>query len=163
MKNTTLVLGLIVSSLLAGCGGGGGTSPIPGSSLTTTTTTTTTDALRTASINGSAAYVTTANMPVYTFGGDTAASQSACTGSCLATWPAVAPPGGALTAPWASFTRSDTSTLQLTINGHALYTFVSDQPLVANGDNVENFHIARPPASTSTGTGGSGGGTGPYP
>jgi predicted lipoprotein with Yx(FWY)xxD motif len=165
MKNTSLALGLIVSSLLAGCGGGGGTSAAPGSPPITGPTTSS-DALSTASLNGGPAFVTSANMPVYVFGGDKVANQSTCTGGCLSTWPAVAPPSGTLNAPWAAFTRTDNGTRQLTINGHALYTFVSDSPLVARGDNVENFHLARPAASSSTGggTGGTGGGnTGPYP
>jgi predicted lipoprotein with Yx(FWY)xxD motif len=161
MNNISLTLGLVLSALLAGCGGGGSTSASPGFTVTPVTST---DALSTASINGSPAFVTSSNMPVYTFGGDTAANQSACTGSCLSTWPSVTPPSGTLTAPWASFSRADNGALQLTINGHALYTFVSDSAFVARGDNVENFHIARPPASSGTGTGtGGGGGTGPYP
>ena len=159
MKNTSLALALIASALLAGCGGGGGTSAVPTSSFPTTPANPSTDALSTASINGAPTFVTPANMPVYVFGGDAVPNQSACTGSCLSVWPSVAPPSGTLTAPWASFTRSDNGALQLTINGHALYTFVSDSPGIARGDNVENFHLAHPPSSNSaTGAGG----TAPY-
>ncbi len=165
MKNTSFALGLVVSSLLAGCGGGGGTSaaPAPGPVSTIAPVTTTSSALSTASINGAPAFVTPASMPVYIFGGDTAANSSTCTGACLSTWPAVPPPAGTLTAPWASFTRADNRTLQLSVNGRALYTFVSDSPLVARGDNVENFHLARP-ADAGGDPGGTGpGNTGPYP
>jgi predicted lipoprotein with Yx(FWY)xxD motif len=165
MKNTSLVLGLIVASLLAGCGGGGSTSssPAPGPISTVPPVGTTSNALSTASINGAPAFVTSANMPVYIFAGDTTANSSTCTGTCLSTWPAVAPPSGTLSAPWASFTRTDNGTVQLSVNGHALYTFVSDSPLVARGDNVESFHLARP-ADSAGDAGGTGvGNTGPYP
>ena len=164
MKNASLALGLIVSSLLAGCGGGGGSYAAPGgSSPITSTTTTPTAPLSTASINGAPAFVTSSNMPVYIFDGDTAANTSSCTGTCLSTWPAVAPPSGTLTAPWASFTRTDTHALQLSVNGRALYTFVSDSPGVARGDNVESFHLARPTDSSGDAGGTNGGNTGPYP
>lgn len=162
MKHTSLVLGLIVSSLLAACGGGGGTSPAPaGGSITPITTPSA--VLSTATLNGGPAFVTAANMPVYIFGGDVAANTSTCTGACLATWPAVAPPSGTLVAPWASFTRTDTGALQLSVNGRPLYTFVSDSPLVARGDNVENFHLARPADTSGVAGNANGGDTGPYP
>jgi predicted lipoprotein with Yx(FWY)xxD motif len=163
MKNASLALGLIVSSLLAGCGGGGGTSAAPGSSSPVTTTTTTSAVLSTASINGAPAFVTPANMPVYIFDGDTAANTSTCTSTCLSTWPSVAPPSGkTLSSPWAQFTRTDNATVQLSVNGHALYTFVSDSPGVARGDNVESFHLARPADSAGDPGAGNGGNTGPY-
>ena len=158
MKNASLALGLIVSSLLAGCGGGGYSAP--GSSSTPVITSSA--ALRTASLNGGPAFITSSNMPVYIFGGDTAPNQSACTGGCLAVWPAVAPPGGTLTPPWAAFTRGDNGTVQLSVNGRALYTFASDSPLVARGDNVENFHLARPADAAGDAGSANGGNTGPY-
>jgi predicted lipoprotein with Yx(FWY)xxD motif len=165
MKNTSLLFGLIVSSLLAGCGGGGGTSAAPNPNpgpIATIAPVTSTNALTTASVAGAPAYVTPANMPVYIFGGDTAPNTSTCTGQCLATWPAVAPPSGTLNAPWASFTRTDNSTVQLSVNGHALYTFVSDSPFTARGDNVENFHLARPADAAGDAGATGGGNTGPY-
>jgi predicted lipoprotein with Yx(FWY)xxD motif len=101
--------------------------------------------LMTATINGGPAFITASQLPIYTFGGDTVANQSNCTGSCLTIWPAVPAPSGMLPAPFASFTRPDTGTVQLTYKGKPLYTFISDsQPLVATGDGVQNFHIARP-------------------
>jgi len=164
MKNTSLVLGLIVSSLLAGCGGGGGTSSTPSTTNPgpVATVAPSSNALSTASIGGAPAYITPANMPVYVFAGDTAANASTCTGTCLSTWPSVAPPSGTLTAPWASFTRADNGSTQLSVNGHALYTFVSDSPFVARGDNVENFHLARPADAAGDAGGNNGGNTGPY-
>ncbi len=162
MKNTSLVFGLIVSSLLAGCGGGGtSAAPNPGP-VVTIAPVTSTNALTTAAIAGAPAYVTPANMPVYIFGGDTTANTSACTGGCLAAWPSVAPPSGTLNAPWAAFTRADNGARQLSVNGHALYTFVSDTPLVAKGDGVDNFHLARPADAAGDAGGTGGGNTGPY-
>ena len=109
-------------------------------------------------IGGSPAFVTSSQLPVYTFGGDTVANQSACTGSCLQIWPSVAPPAGiALTSPWASFRRADNGATQLSYNGMALYTFVSDSPGVARGDNVQNFHLARPASSSTPAPPGGGG------
>lgn len=150
MKNILLALGL--TALLAGCGGGGSSAPMttPGTTTTPTTPTSAT-VLSTMTLNGGAAFVTSAQLPVYTFGGDTVANASSCTAAsgCLAIWPAVAPPTGTLTSPWASFTRSDNGAVQLSYNGAALYTFASDKPGVASGDGVENFHLARPLAAGS--------------
>ena len=140
MKN--LLIGLaLASSLLAACtgsGGNGNPAVIPGGSTTST------GVLQTQTLNGAPAFVTGANMPVYTFGGDTTANQSACTGGCLAVWPPVIAAGGTLPAPWASFTRSDTAAQQLSYTGKPLYTFVNDSPGIARGDGVNNFHLARP-------------------
>ena len=154
MKNITLALGF-AAALLAGCGGGGSSAPMNNTGTTTTPPASTT-VLSTMTLNGAAAFVTAAQLPVYTFGGDTVANASACTvaSGCLAIWPAVAPPAGTLPTPWASFTRSDNGALQLSYNGAALYTFASDKPGVASGDGVENFHLARPlPTGSSTGPG----------
>jgi predicted lipoprotein with Yx(FWY)xxD motif len=102
-------------------------------------------------------------MPVYVFDGDTVANSSTCTSTCLSTWPSVAPPSGkTLTTPWGQFTRADNASLQLSVNGHALYTFVSDSPGVARGDNVESFHLARPADTAGDPGTGNGGNTGPY-
>jgi predicted lipoprotein with Yx(FWY)xxD motif len=42
--------------------------------------------LQTAQLDGSAAYVTASNMPVYEFSGDMT-DMSNCTGGCLSVWP----------------------------------------------------------------------------
>ena len=155
MKNISLALGL-AAALLAGCGGGGSSSPYAGTptqpapsvqpSVTPSGT-----VLSTMSLNGAPAFVTSGQLPVYTFGGDTVANQSSCTaaGGCLGVWPPVAPPAGTLPTPWAAFTRADNGQMQLSYNGAALYTFVSDSPGVARGDGVENFHLSRPLAAGS--------------
>ena len=156
MKNISLALSL-AAALLAGCGGGGSTgTAVPGGTTTTPTAPTTTTPLSTMTLNGGTAFVTAAQLPVYTFGGDTVANQSMCTvaGGCLAVWPSVTPPAGTLPTPWSSFTRSDNGALQLAYNGAALYTFTGDKPGVATGDGVQNFHLARPVATgTPTGPG----------
>jgi predicted lipoprotein with Yx(FWY)xxD motif len=147
MKITSIAFALVASILFAACGGGGSTGSsaytptIPQPQPTATVAST---VLQTAVLKGSPAFVTANNMPVYTFGGDTTANQSTCTGGCLQIWPAVAAATGTLPAPWASFTRGDNGMLQLSYKGQPLYTFASDSPGVANGDGVENFHLARP-------------------
>lgn len=156
MKNISLALGL-AAALLAGCGGGGSSTPVqPGTSSNspstpTTSPTSSNSVLSTMTLNGGTAFVTSGQLPVYTFAGDTVANQSSCTaaGGCLGVWPPVSPPAGTLPAPWAAFVRADNSQMQLSYNGAALYTFVSDSPGVARGDGVENFHLARPLAAGS--------------
>jgi predicted lipoprotein with Yx(FWY)xxD motif len=152
MKNISLALAL-VSALLAGCGGGstGPAVPNSGTPITTPPTTTSSTVLSTMTLNGGPAFVTAAQLPVYTFGGDTVANQSTCTvaSGCLGLWPSVTPPAGTLPSPWSEFTRSDNGAVQLSYNGAALYTFTGDKPGVANGDGVMNFHLARPLAAGS--------------
>ena len=79
-------------------------------------------------------------MTVYTFTKDTADSgKSACTGACLATWPAVTVPAGSKPSAGTgaggklgTITRSDDQTLQVTYNGLPLYFFSGDH---AAGDS----------------------------
>jgi predicted lipoprotein with Yx(FWY)xxD motif len=151
MKHVSIAYVLIASSaLLTACGGGGGTSSSP-NALPRTAPGAAADpnsvVLQSATINGAPAFITAAQLPVYTFGGDTLANQSACTGSCLALWPPVAPPTGTLPAPWSSFARADNRQQQLSYNGQPLYTFVNDSALTANGDGFQNFQLARPLAT----------------
>ncbi len=165
MKNiTTLAAGLVLSSaLFAGCNGGGGGSaappnfgtpgggstPVPTSAPSSAPTGSPAAGLSTAGVNGTPGFVTTSGMATYTFDGDTVANQSACTGGCLAVWPAVPAPSGTLSAPWSAFVRGDDGVHQIAYNGKPLYTFVNDStPGVATGDGVDGFHIARPAAAT---------------
>ena len=149
MKHRSIAFVLIASSLLTACGGGAG-SITPNASPQAPPTTAVSDSsvLQTAVINGGPAFITAAQLPVYTFGGDTVANQSACTGGCLALWPAVAPPTAALPSPWSSFTRSDNGQQQLSYNGKPLYTFATDSALLATGDGFQNFQRARPLAGS---------------
>ncbi len=81
-------------------------------------------------------------MTVYTFAKDTKDSgTSACTGGCLAKWPAVTVAAGVAAAAGdgasgqiGTITRADDGTLQVTYNGLPLYYFSGDKaPGDANG------------------------------
>jgi predicted lipoprotein with Yx(FWY)xxD motif len=91
-------------------------------------------------------------MTVYIFTKDVKDSgKSACTGSCLETWPALTVPAGAtptggtaLTGKLGTITREDDGTLQVTYNGLPLYFFKNDQaPGDANGI-YENWEAVKP-------------------
>jgi len=79
-------------------------------------------------------------MTVYTFDKDVANSgTSACTGGCLAKWPALTVPAGStltgasgVAGKLGTITRADDSTLQVTYNGKPLYFFTGDK---AAGDS----------------------------
>ena len=79
-------------------------------------------------------------MTVYTFTKDTANSgKSACTGGCLATWPALTVPAGSKPSAGTgaggklgTITRSDDGAIQVTYNGLPLYFFSGDH---AAGDS----------------------------
>ncbi len=74
-------------------------------------------------------------MTVYTFTKDAANSgNSACTGGCLTTWPALTVPAGTtptassdITGTLATITRADNGALQVTFNGLPLYFFSKDK------------------------------------
>jgi len=84
-----------------------------------------------------------AGHPLYTYGGDEQ-GVSNCTGQCLADWPAYAATTTTnLPANVTVITRSD-STKQYAYKGMALYTFIGDSSSQPTGDNVSNFHIAKP-------------------
>jgi predicted lipoprotein with Yx(FWY)xxD motif len=156
-------LGLL-GLFLAGCGatsgglyGGGGSSSTP-----------------TAAPTGSAAVVKTATATVmgqsetiltdskgdtlYYYKSDTATS-SACTGSCLSDWPPLLSSGGAPTSPSSLPGKlavlSDANGMQVTYNGHPLYTFIGDTaPGMVSGEGVNNFSVATTNLAVLTGTGG---------
>jgi predicted lipoprotein with Yx(FWY)xxD motif len=79
-------------------------------------------------------------MTVYTFAKDTADSgTSACTGTCLTTWPALTVPAGSTPTAGSgaggklgTITRSDDGSIQVTYNGLPLYFFSGDH---AKGDS----------------------------
>jgi predicted lipoprotein with Yx(FWY)xxD motif len=174
MKNVLFAAGLLLAALLAACSGGAGSSPTPttpsGSGVTPTPAATATpvaasptptatatpasaaNPLATATIQGGPAFVTSTGFATYFYTGDTTPNQSNCTGGCLAAWPPVSAPAGALPVPWSEFTRSDDGVVQLTYNGSPIYTFASDtQAGVATGNGVAGFILARP-AATATPT-----------
>jgi predicted lipoprotein with Yx(FWY)xxD motif len=85
-----------------------------------------------ATIDGVETFVNSASLPVYTFSADSS-NSSVCTAGCLAAWPAVIAPAGALTTGFSSFKRSDTGQMQLAYNNLPLYTFVGDSADKATG------------------------------
>jgi predicted lipoprotein with Yx(FWY)xxD motif len=94
----------------------------------------------------------TSGMTVYIFTKDTKDSgTSACTGDCLATWPALTVPAGAtpsggsgVTGTLGTITRADDGSLQVTYNGLPLYFFKNDSaPGDANGV-YENWEAVKP-------------------
>ncbi|TAM70832.1 MAG: hypothetical protein EPN48_04755 [Microbacteriaceae bacterium] len=112
-----------------GSGGGGGSSSAPsssgasGSSASGSLATATTP-LGTIVVNGS-------KMTVYVFDQDTVGEKSsACTGSCITTWPAVTSASATPTATGVTGTLgtipAPDGKLQVTLNGYPLYTYVGD-------------------------------------
>jgi predicted lipoprotein with Yx(FWY)xxD motif len=91
-------------------------------------------------------------MTVYIFTKDVKDSgASACTGECLANWPALTVPAGStpsggsgVTGTLGTITRTDNGTLQVTYNGLPLYFFINDK---APGDSTgvyENWEAVTP-------------------
>ncbi|MDE1865019.1 MAG: hypothetical protein KGH94_00040 [Candidatus Micrarchaeota archaeon] len=85
---------------------------------------------------------------LYTYGNDVPNSgTSACTGACLANWPAfytanLTLASGLNASDFNVITRSG-GALQLTYKGWPLYFFVADhQPGQINGNGVNNFRLA---------------------
>lgn len=103
------------------------------------------------------AFLVDANgMTLYTFANDTP-SASACTGQCLANWPALTVESAdALTAGpgvvgrLGTIQREDTGALQVTYNHKPLYRWVNDAaPGDATGHNVRDvWFVARPQTLT---------------
>jgi predicted lipoprotein with Yx(FWY)xxD motif len=148
MTILALALGL-VGIILAGCGasggglyGSGGTNT-PGSSSTAASI-----GSATAMVNGQSVTILTdsSGKTLYYFKPDTA-TTSACTGSCASIWPPELSPGGAPTST-GNLTGtlgviSDANGVQVTYNGHPLYTFASDTSAgMTSGEGVNNFFVA---------------------
>jgi predicted lipoprotein with Yx(FWY)xxD motif len=86
--------------------------------------------------------------PLYTYAPDTD-NTSNCTGTCLTTWPPyLATATTALPSGITTFKRSDTGAMQYAYNGMPLYYFTGDSNGQVTGNNVDNFQIAKPAAST---------------
>jgi predicted lipoprotein with Yx(FWY)xxD motif len=88
--------------------------------------------------------------PLYTYGGDSSGTSN-CTGSCLANWPVYQDTGSTsnLPAGVGTIKRSDNGQTQYTYMGMPLYYFSTDGNGQVTGNGVDNFHIAKPSASSS--------------
>jgi len=149
-RSTALIALTAVAVLLTACGGSG-TATTPPAVTTTTTQATTTVAATTSATSGGAAGATvnahvvgsagtvlvaaSNDMTLYNFTKDTKDSgTSACTGGCLATWPALTVPAGqtpvagdGVTGKLGTITRTDDGSIQVTYNGLPLYFFKNDK------------------------------------
>ena len=142
-----LALAAVVAVLvIAGCGGGGGGSSSSsseaggGSGVEGTIGATEIEGL-------GAVLVDSEGMTVYDFTVDEG-TRSNCYGGCEAAWPPVTTTGkptageGAMTAALGTTKRKD-GTLQVTYEGHPLYTFAEDEaPGEANGNEAEGTWFA---------------------
>lgn len=81
---------------------------------------------------------------LYTYGSDTP-GVSNCSGSCLYSWPIYDASNAPASLPTnvTVITRSDGSK-QYAYKGMPLYTFTADSAGQVTGDNVSNFHVAKP-------------------
>jgi predicted lipoprotein with Yx(FWY)xxD motif len=92
------------------------------------------------------------NMTVYTFSNDTAGNgKSACTGGCLAKWPAVTVPAGAtatggygVTGTIGTITRADNGALEVTYNGLPLYFYAGDTAPGDTNGSYPNWNLVKP-------------------
>ena len=107
-------------------------------------------------------------LTVYLFEKDKGKTSS-CYGPCASAWPPVTTSsmpraGGGATAAKLATTRRSDGTLQVTYNGHPLYTYADDsKPGQTNGEGVDEFGAewyALSPAGTTVED--SGGGSGSY-
>jgi predicted lipoprotein with Yx(FWY)xxD motif len=91
-------------------------------------------------------------MTVYTFTQDVKDSgTSACTGGCLARWPALTVPAGTtptagdgVTGALGTITRSDDGTIQVTYNGLPLYFFSGDSAAGDANGVYPNWEAVKP-------------------
>jgi predicted lipoprotein with Yx(FWY)xxD motif len=131
---------VLAALVIAGCGGGGSSSSGSGTSGGTATGGGT---IGTAEIEGlGTVLVDSQGMTVYDFTVDNG-TMSNCYGGCEAAWPPVTTTGkptageGAMASALGTTKRKD-GTLQVTYEGHPLYTFSGDEgPGEANGNEAE--------------------------
>jgi predicted lipoprotein with Yx(FWY)xxD motif len=125
------VLG-VAAVVLLGVAVGNATTSAPATASTTATT------LKTTTIGGTTVLTNGKGFTLYSFAPDTP-TTSKCYGSCAAYWPPAigsSAAGSGLPGKTGTIKRTDGS-LQLTYNGHPLYTYIGDSaPGQANGNNV---------------------------
>jgi predicted lipoprotein with Yx(FWY)xxD motif len=127
---TTAVLG-VAAVVLLGVAVGNAAGSAPASASTDT-------ALKTTSIGGKTVLTNGKGFTLYSFAPDSP-TASKCYGTCAAYWPpaiGTAAAGAGLPGKTTTIKRTDGS-LQLTYDGHPLYTYVGDSaPGQASGNNV---------------------------
>lgn len=170
-KRTQLlaIFGMLIAVVLAGCGasggaGYGGSTTNAGSGNASATSTPTNSNATTGAATVKLAAVTvkgTAKMVLTNDKGltlyyrtDDTATNPACTGGCLTTWPPLLSPGSAPTAPTGATGTfallNDSNRSQVEYNGHLLYTFAGDAAAGdANGEGIGNIWFVAAPADLS--------------
>ena len=151
MRWTTTATALAAALLLSGCGGGGdATTAEPASESAAGTSSEPApapapaeDALATGDSDLGEIVVDADGRTVYVFDADEPGSgESACTGECAATWPAVragddAPTSAGVDGELGTIEREDGS-LQVTLDGRPLYLFAGDgSPGDVTGQGVD--------------------------
>jgi predicted lipoprotein with Yx(FWY)xxD motif len=166
-----LAAGLALFSLaLAGCGAansgtGGYNYGPPAANTTAPTSSVAVVKTATATVNGQSVTILTngSGDTLYYYKPDSATS-SACTGGCASAWPPLLSPAGAPTSsanlPGKLGVLSDANGMQVTYNGHPLYTFANDTSAgMVTGNGVENFLVATVNLPVLSGSGGNAGPT----
>src|SRR5260221_14485361 len=141
------VLGVLA---LAGCGGYGGSSSSGRSSASGPAQIKT----ATATVKGQSTTILTNSQgrTLYYRTTDTA-SASTCTGGCASTWPPLLTSGSPVAAsslPGTLNSLSDANGIQVTYNGHLLYTYSGDsKPGDTNGEGIGGgWFVATPDLAT---------------
>jgi predicted lipoprotein with Yx(FWY)xxD motif len=109
--------------------------------------------IATSSVNGRSEtiLVNAKDLPLYYYQADTA-KKSMVNGELLRLWPpliSAKPTATGATGKLAALKGND---LQVTYNGHFLYTFVNDAPRHVTGQGVSNFFVATPGLKTIGGS-----------
>jgi predicted lipoprotein with Yx(FWY)xxD motif len=145
MKRISLLSLLAVAAValvIAGCGGGGGDQATAASSSSTSSGGSST--LNVSDTSLGKVLVSSDGHTVYDFGKDTG-SKSMCNGGCAGEWPPVTTKGkptagSGVTKSMLGTTRRSDGTMQVTYNGHPLYTFSGDSKAGdTNGQGLDDF------------------------
>jgi predicted lipoprotein with Yx(FWY)xxD motif len=86
-------------------------------------------------------------LPLYYYQADTA-KRSNVNGELLRLWPPLISAKPTATGTQGKLAAKDGNDLQVTYNGHFLYTFVDDAPGHVTGQGVSNFFVATPGLKT---------------
>ena len=166
-----VVIAVLATPLLAGCGSGSSSSGSSTSAAGSSTMTNQTSAatVKTASVSGlGTILVDGQGRTIYLFQRDTG-STSTCSGACIAGWPAVTTHGmpkaaGSVTAAKLGVTKRSDGTMQATYAGHPLYYYAGDSAAGdTNGQALNAFgapwYVMSPSGSAITTQASSGSGS----